>query len=263
MNLKLRRIRRRTAAWFGGWILGGLWVTTAASADFPDAAALAQGGVWIFERLDLAPGAPVETGAVALDVWRTDPQAGIAVAAVRIVQVKHHQAGAVAWEQLSSPVLRETACRTAWQWHPPGAHARVGVSLQAARREFDRYGAWWRFESRAGAGWFAARGGAGVVLQMPFARGALPQLHAGVCWRAGGHAALALQVDPEPLRPGAWHVAWSWEAPGYRALVGYDAAANAVGVGLDVARGGLHVVWGARMHPELGWSHAWSCVWQR
>lgn len=254
--------RRRSA-----WPLGGLlcaWAFQgAAAAASPDAVALAQGGVWIFERIDLAPGAPVEHGGVALAVWRADPQAGIETAAVRIVQVQARHAGALVLEQLQSPVLRETRYRAAWQWRLPRVPARAGATLQAARREFDRYGSWWRLEARAGASWRTAHGAASVVLQLPVEPGAVPQLHAGLQWRAAGHAAFALQADPDPLRPGAWHAAWSWEGRGYRALAGYDAAAQAVGVGLDVARGSLHVVWGARMHPELGWSHAWSCVWQQ
>lgn len=238
-------------------------LTPAAFGAVPDAVVLAQGGVWIFERVDLAPGARVARGGVALEMWRADPQAGIDVTAARIVHAGRSHAGAVTFEQLRSPVFRETLCRGAWQMQLPGGHSRAGVTLQAARREFDRYGAWWRFEARAGLGWFAARTGANAVLRIPVAAGALPQLHAGVQWRASGHAALAVQADPDALRPGAWHVAWSWDAPGYRALLGYDAAANAAGVGLDVTHGRLRVVWGARMHPQLGWSHAWSCVWQR
>ena len=248
------------------WPLGALLCAGAfhgaAAEGAPDAVALAQGGVWIFEQLDLAPGAPVEHGGVALAVWRADPEAGIQTAAVRIVQVRARQAGAVVLEQLQSPVLRETRYGAAWQCRVPRVPARAGAALQAARREFDRYGAWWRFEARAGASWCTRHAAAGVVLHVPAEAGAVPQLHAGVQWRTAGHAVFALQADPDPVRPGAWHAAWSWDASGYRALAGYDAAAQAVGVGLDVAHGSVHVVWGARLHPELGWSHAWSLAWQ-
>jgi hypothetical protein len=102
------------------------------------------------------------------------------------------------------------------------------------------------------------RGETALVVQaeLPLASRTAPRVKLAGAWRLGSGRA-ALEWDREPGLETRWRLGFACRY-GLEWRAGIDCTALAVGAGFGWSGRGFELAWGARSHPVLGWSQAWS-----
>jgi len=231
---------------------------TLASPLVPDAVSLARGGQTALAGIDASPASPRPRGwRFRIDAFEPFAGTGLLAAAAGVEWVGGRAGGGFAYATLWSPVgdVREFAAGLQLR------HGSVagGCGIQLRAYELMGYATVWEPTPRAGIGW---RGGPGLVLATVVERGpgpaAHPRLRAGLDARVvpGIRCTVLLEREPGVASCTAIGVA-TGEAP-FCVVAGFDVATQAYSIGFAWSRGQQGIAWGARTHPVLGWSHAWT-----
>jgi hypothetical protein len=246
-----------------GWrgVLCGvlLGVATARAQEFEtDAWCAGRGGLWVLGRVEDSPGGPgSQAWEVDFDAWVPYAGSELAGGAIRAERSTNRWRGAVRFAQLRSPVgdlsalaLAAAVARHTW---------RAGAALECRSLALDALPTLWTPVVRLGLGTTLGMRVrvAGVLTCAPpgeaasgAALAADAALLPGVQWGvqvdkvvgSGSEMRLGVALGSGPLR---------W-------LAGFDADTQALSVGLGWNWDRQRVAWGARTHPDLGWSHWWS-----
>ncbi len=227
----------------------------------PNATAWAQGGIDALDRLERSPGARVALGAsVGIDSWQIDPVAGIDAVALRVTRRTARFAMAASVDRIQSPVHHDRGITLGAQLHTHTVTA--GLALEARRLEFTNGDHAGDTRARAGFGMQSGSFAAVAVLEAPANQRVAPQVRIATEWRAAGAVRIQTQLDREPGSPSRWRLAAAWRTDPITWFGGYDNAIDAATLGLACGLGRCRIVWGARAHPDLGWSHLWTCEWR-
>lgn len=184
---------------------------------------------------------------------------GLTGGALRIERTTNRWRGSGRISQLRSPVgtLTAAAAAGAIAWHEWSA----GASFELRTLALEGTPSLWIPVLRLGCG-----GGLGrhltacAVLQL-----APPQRAAG-CGAAGCEVELAtgvrfgVQVEHTVGLGAAVRMGVVCGEGAVRWLGGFDANSHSMSMGFAWQWNRQRVVWGARTHPQLGWSHWWTCT---
>jgi hypothetical protein len=224
-----------------------------------DARSLGSGGTWVFSRLVASPGSPDSTAAgfaIGLDLATLYLGTDLTAAAVHLQRDAGRVRLAVACTQVRAPLGAETTAAAALQLHFGSLHG--GVALAARSLRFDSISNRWEFAPRFGLGWGAGRLRAAGVLATEGTGWVQARLAGGVECRLTPHLVLRLQLEQFPGVVTGPRVGVEWQRAGCCLRAGWDDASAACTVGFGWRFAGQRFEWGARSHPELGWSHAWT-----
>jgi hypothetical protein len=200
----------------------------------PDASVLARGGVQSFDTPERSPGAPFEAG-VMLQAsgggLYLGTEAGVAMRFRRGAWCAGAGVRATWFDFLDAPRV--------WRVTPVAGGAWTSGERWAVAGAFQLADA---ASAASGAGWMLA-------VRVAIAPGVVA-------------SAERERVAGEPGRGAAGLVV---RRAGFDLGCGYDVAARAhsLGAAWNLDRNGIGVGWGARTHPDLGWSQVWSFVWRR
>jgi hypothetical protein len=229
----------------------------AAASLESDAETVARGGLFLFGRLGGSPGTPARLRTqLAFDIATPYVGTGLGLAAAELQVAGTNAAAALGCALLRTPVGDALAPTVAAQAAKSRLH--FGVRGQARNWRFDAHAGSWDLALAAGIGarlprdilvaarlehepQVAARLAGGFELPMP--HGVRFTLHA---WRVPGRATRFVLAASSTG-------ACAWRA-------GFDVENAAASLGCTWHWDKLGLAWGARTHPELGWSHAWTCV---
>jgi len=225
--------------------------------DVAAARVAARAGVDVFE-LHASPGAAADVGwRLQLGHARTFVGSGLVAQALRLQRVGEHVGLGLAWEQRTSPVHRDDAGvvvlqRRASIW-------QLGCGARLRRVLFDGYAPRLTSEFHLGAG-FRARQQAIVVRAR---RDTSVRVDLGLRLSLHRDVRLEVQQIREPGFLTRTRGALTLGAAPLAFHVGYDVATRVAAAG--VAAGGRRhrLIYAARTHPELGWSHTWMLEWAR
>ena len=231
-----------------------------------DAPAWARGGTDAFDAPERVPGTWFDGGfALLASGGGLYVGTGLVAGRVRLQWARESYAANFVLAQLASPIHRATEVGIVGQWRRRSWIA--GMSLRLV--EFD-FGAAaprsWRATPGVGLGWHApariAVVGAFHVEDAGRARSRAAWIGAARFEFAPG-ACLYVQrerVAGDPARSAAGIV---MRTGGLDLGCGYDASAQAHTIGAGWTFEAFGLAWGARTHPDLGWSHVWTCVVRR
>jgi len=235
-----------------------------ARIGMPDAAALARGGVDALEAPERGAGAAFTRGVA----WMASGGSlytgtGLVAGRVRVVWASDEYAASLSVAQLASPVHRATECalvvRARRRMWTAGVGVNVGVldfdGAEAIARQVNAmFGVGWHPSARASV--------VGAAHLEPRARAS-----GDARWIAAakfGFAPGAFLYVQRERNAGAPARSCFGVTLGTRAVdlsAGYDASARAHTLGgtWNLSEW-ITCAWGARTHPDLGWSHVWTCV---
>lgn len=233
----------------------------------PDASVLARGGVQSFDTPERSPGAPFEPG-VMLQASGGGLYLGTGLVAgrVRVQWARASHATTLVVAQLASPIHRATEAGVAMRFRR-GAWC-AGAGVRATWFDFLDAPRVWRVTPVAGGAWTSGeRWAVAGAFQLADAASAA----SGAGWMLAVRVAIAPGVVASAERervagePGRGAAGLVVRRAGFDLGCGYDVAARAhsLGAAWNLDRNGIGVGWGARTHPDLGWSQVWSFVWRR
>jgi len=236
-----------------------LAVASRAAALEIDARTVGSGGTWTFGRLVASPGTPDSSAggfAIGLDLATLYLGTDLTAAGLHLQCDARHVRIAFGYGQVRAPVGAETTGAVALQVHSGGLHG--GVALQARGVRFDSASNPWELASRCGLGWRSARWRAAGVFATEGAAWATARLAAGVECRLTPRLVVRVQVEQFPGVATGPRVGLEWQGAGCCLRAGWDDASAACTLGFGWRAAGQRFEWGARSHPDLGWSHAWT-----
>lgn len=180
---------------------------------------------------------------------------GLTEDAARLRYVAPSYGLAVGWTRTRSPIHAQHDLSAVVQVR--GATLRAGVGLRFVQRDFAHYAARWASEVALGAG-AHIRDASFVLRAVPHSiANARPRLDLAARWTLRRPLGVVLQHVREPGLPGRWRSALELVQHDIGWYGGYDVSTQAWSAGLEVGVRRTRWVYGARNHPELGWSHAW------
>lgn len=262
----------RLASWVAGAVacvtlLGvGAALVWGEAIGMSDAPAWARGGTDAFDAPERAPGAWFDRGfALQASGGGLYVGTGLVAGRVRVQWAGDAQAATLVLAQLASPIHRATECGLVGQLRRRAWIA--GASLRLV--EFD-FGAAaprsWRATPAIGVGWHVpARGAVLGALQVEDAG----RVSSRAAWIGAAQfefapgAFLCVQRERVAGDPARSRAGIALRAGGFDLSCGYDASAHAHTVGAGWKVDGIGLAWGARTHPDLGWSHVWTGVVRR
>ncbi len=247
--------RRRAARCLASLALSGTaacGLARAAAAQAADARVTARAGIDVFSAHASAAAPSTSGGSLQLGTAHVFSGSGLVDAFVRARRTWDRAGIALGWEQRTSPVHRAHALGVVVQARTRRGH--LGVGVQMRRREFVRYAAHVRMQPHFGLS--LKRHDAVLVLRAQPTDDAL-HIDLGARIEIHRHATIDVQHERVPGLAARSRAALTLHADGLVAHAAYDVATGSVASGLEVGSRSVHVVYGARTHPELGWSHAW------
>ena len=246
-------------------LLAGPLSSAGSDWEARDAESLGQGGVSAVGRLERSPGACVEAGASARFTVQ-EPYVGTDLVAGSIVlQVASPDAAfAIGLAQLQSPVHRDTELDLGLQVRRGALCLGAGATLDALA--FTGYPTLFGLVTRLGAGGKLPYDAlvAGVLELGAGGAGArLPRVVVAAEVPLTDSIRLSLQHEREPGVASRTLAGLAWTHAVLRLLAGWDATTRSGSMGVACVWPHRRLAWAATSHSELGWSHAWTCGFQR
>lgn len=265
------RSRSQSAARRGGpaalrWLCL-VWVTLFAGAQVAlaqefetDAASAARGGLWVLGRLEESPGASCSYArALQVDAWLPWMGTEMGAASVRIEVGGGRGAAALRVAQLRAPVgsLSAFSVAGAVAWHS----CRAGAALECRSLRLGDAPALVVPVLRLGGGaWVGSSLRACAALEIVPPQQAAGRAALGCELRLLAAVRIAAQIEQSLGVGSAVRLGAECGDGELRFLAGFDPGTRAVSVGIGWQGGRRGVSWGARTHPQLGWSHWWTCT---
>jgi len=223
-----------------------------------DARTLGCGGIWTLGRLESSPGCPDSSRSrfgLGLDLASLYVGVDLGAATLHLQRRIAALAIAVAVSQVRAPLGSETTAAAALQLRAGALHVGVGAAARALHVEATGTDPW-LVVPRFGLGLQRTRlrAAAVLVLETP----ATARFAAGFEYILTPQLVVLAQVERQPAVASGSRLGFEWRAARACVRAGYDDATAACTLGLGCRWGGQSIAWGARSHPELGWSHAWT-----